>query len=172
MGLHKILKIVAAIIGVIGVVLAAIVWLLDGEALKAELKDVGIQAMDVPGSITNIMNVAFVVLAIVLVLVLIFVLKGLFTGNAKNALIGIGAFLLVIVISYFLAPSEGPQELVDAVAKNLKDTDKLQNMTATEVEETTMSTIKWVGTSLNAFYILGATAIGIMAFTGVKKLVK
>jgi len=172
MGLHKILKIVAAILGLVGAILAGFVWFLDGDGLKAELKDVGIRSMDIPGSMNNIINVAFIVLGIVLILVLIFVIKGLFTGNAKNALIGIGAFVLVIIISYVLAPSDGPQVLGDAVVKNLKDTDKFQNLTPDEVISTTSSTIKWVGTSLNAFYILGATAIGLMTFTGVKKLIK
>jgi len=159
MGLHKILKIVAAVLGIIGVVLAGIVWSLDGDALITELKAVNgnVGEMDIPGSLSNIINVAFVVLGIVLVLVIVFVLKGLFTGNAKNALIGIGAFALIVAISYFMAPSSAPEEVMNAVK---------------EGEVLTTSSLKWIGAGINAFYILAVAAIGIMFFTGAKKLIK
>ena len=53
--------------------------------------------------IENIMLVAWIILGIILVIVLFYVLKGLFSGNAKKTLIGVGAFLLVVAISYFAA---------------------------------------------------------------------
>jgi len=154
MGLHKIFKIVAAVLGIIGVVLAGIVWSLDGESLITELKvvDGNVGDMDVPGSISNIINIAFVVLGIILVLVIFFVLKGLFTGNAKNALIGIGAFLLVIGIAYVLS---------SGVETPLKDGGVLSAGGSRLVE-----------TGIKAFYILAITAIGLMFFSGIKKLIK
>ena len=152
MGLHKILKIVVAILGVVALVLAGIVWTIDSEPLQEEVKALGINAVEVPSSITNLMMVAYIVLGLILVLLVIFVLKGLFSGNAKNTLIGVGAFLLVIAISYFAA---------SGVETPMKDGEVLSANGA-----------RWVGAGINAFYILAATAIGLMMFSGAKKLVK
>jgi len=111
-----------------------------------------VNAMEVPQSISFLMLIAYIVLGLILVLVVIFVLKGLFSGNAKNTLIGIGAFLLVIAISYFTA---------SGVETPMKDGEVLSANGA-----------KWVGAGINAFYILAVTAIGLMLFSGAKKLVK
>lgn len=153
MGLHKILKILVGVLGVIALVIAGVVASLDSEGLQEELKAVGsITAMDVPSSIIYLMYIAYAVLILILVLVVIFVLKGLFSGNAKNTLIGIGAFLLVIAISYFAA---------SGVETPMKDGKVLSANGA-----------KWVGAGINAFYILASIAIGLMLFSGVKKLIK
>ena len=143
MGLHKILKIVAAILGVAALVLAGIVWS-KNDALQSGEASAGI--------VDNFILLALVVLGIVIVLVLVFVLKGLFTGNAKNALIGIGAFLIVIGISFALS---------SGVETPLKDGGVLS-----------ANGSRWVEAGIKAFYILAATAIGIMVFSGVKKLIK
>jgi len=92
------------------------------------------------------------------VLVIIFVIKGLFSGNAKNVLIGVGVFLLVIAISYFMASDVIPDDIMKAAAKQ-------------EIE-LTPNKMKWVGAGINSFFILAATAIGLMLFSGAKKLVK
>ena len=154
MGLHKILKIVVGILGVIALVIAGVVATLDSEALQEELKAVGsINAMEVPASISYLMVIAYIVLALILVLVVIFVVKGLATGgNAKNTLIGVGAFLLVIAISYLMA---------SGVETEMKDGEILSANGA-----------RWVGAGINAFYILASVAIGLMLFSGAKKLVK
>ena len=154
MGLHKIFKIVVGVLGVISLVIAGIVATLDSEALQLELKalDGNVNGMVVPQSISYLMLIAYIVLALILVIVIIFVIKGLASGNAKNTLIGVGAFLLVIAISYFLA---------DGVETPMKDGEILSANGA-----------KWVGAGINAFYILAATAIGIMLFSGAKKLIK
>lgn len=153
MGLHKIMKVLMAILGVAGLVLSIVIFsTLDDEALKDEVKAVGIQGMEVPSSISWIMMIAYVVLAISVVLVLIFVLKGLASGNAKNTLIGVGTFLLVIAISYLLA---------SGVETPLKDG---------EVLSATGS--RWVSAGLNAFFILAVVAVGSMLFGGVRKMLK
>jgi len=155
MGLHKILKIVVGILGVVALVIAGVVTTLDSEGLQEELKAVGgnVNAIEVPSSISYLMIIAYIVLALILVLVIIFVLKGLASGgNAKNTLIGVGAFLVVIAISYFLA---------SGVETPMKDGEVLSANGA-----------RWVGAGINAFYILAATAIGLMLFSGAKKLVK
>ncbi len=158
MGLHKILKIVVGVLGVVALIFAGIVWTIDSEPLQEEVKQFGINAVDVPSSITNLMLIAYVVLALILVLVVVFVIKGLFSGNAKNVLIGVGLFLLVIAISYFTASSDIPKEIMAAAAK--------QDI------ELTPNKMKWVGAGINSFFILAATAIGLMLFSGAKKLVK
>jgi len=158
MGLHKILKIVVGVIGVIAMIFAGIVWTIDSEPLQEEVKALGINAVDVPSSIGNLMTIGYIVLALILVLVIIFVIKGLFSGNAKNVLIGVGIFLLVIAISYFVASDAIPEDIMRAAAK--------QDI------ELTPNIMKWVGAGINSFFILAATAIGLMLFSGAKKLVK
>ncbi|WP_299768669.1 hypothetical protein [uncultured Dokdonia sp.] len=158
MGLHKILKIVVGVIGVIAMIFAGIVWTIDSEPLQEEVKALGINAVDVPSSIGNLMTIGYIVLALILVLVIIFVIKGLFSGNAKNVLIGVGIFLLVIAISYFVASDAIPEDIMKAAAK--------QDI------ELTPNIMKWVGAGINSFFILAATAIGLMLFSGAKKLVK
>ena len=99
-----------------------------------------------------LMYVGYITLAIVLVFVIIFVLKGVFSGDLKKTLLSVGLFLLVVVISYFMASgsTEG-LPLNDGVA-------------------ITESGSKWVSTGLNTFYILAIAAIGAMIFSGIKKL--
>lgn len=154
MGLHKILKIVVGVLGVVALIIAGVVASLDSEGLQEELKAAGgnVNAIDVPSSISYLMLIAYVVLALILVLVIIFVLKGLASGNAKNTLIGVGAFLVVIAISYLLA---------SGVETPMKDGEVLSANGA-----------RWVGAGINAFYILASIAIGLMLFSGAKKLVK
>ncbi|MDT0294572.1 hypothetical protein ACFQ3R_12425 [Mesonia ostreae] len=135
MVLHKILKILTLIIGVAALVMG--IWLF---------------ATDEQSLIQPMMMLAYAVFAIVLLLVAIFVIKDLFSGNVKNTLISVGAFILVIAIAFFL--SEG-------TATELKDGDML---TATESQ--------WIGTGLRTFYILAAIAVGAMIFSGIKKLIK
>ena len=95
---------------------------------------------------------AWVVIGIALVLVVIFVLKGLFSGNAKNTLVGAGAFLLIVAISYFAA--SGAEEVP------MKDGEVLS-----------ASGSQWVSAGINAFFILAAIAIILMLVSGAKKLV-
>ena len=158
MGLHKISKIVVAIMGVIAMIFAGIVWTIDSEPLQEEVKALGIEAVEVPSSITNLMLIAYIVLALIIVLLVIFVLKGLFNGNTKNVLIGVGIFLLVIAIAYFTASSEISPDIMKAAAD--------QDI------ELTPSKMQWVGAGINSFFILAATAIGLMLLSGVKKLIK
>ncbi len=151
MALHKIFKILMIIIAVAGLIMAGYIWTLDSEALQTAVKAGGVDSVDTPW-INAIMGLSWITLGIILVLVLIFVLKGLFSGNAKNTLIGIGAFVLVIAIAYFTA---------SGVETPMKDGEMLS-----------ANGSKWVSAGINAFYILAAVAIGLMVFSGVKKLAK
>ncbi|MFC4634698.1 hypothetical protein ACFO3O_12315 [Dokdonia ponticola] len=154
MGLHKILKIIVGVLGVVALIIAGVVASLDSEGLQETLKAANgdVTAIDVPSSISYLMMIAYVVLALILVLVIIFVIKGLASGNAKNTLIGVGAFLAVIAVSYLLA---------NGVETPMKDGEVLS-----------ANGSRWVGAGINAFYILASIAIGLMLFSGAKKLVK
>ena len=85
MGLHKILKIVAFALGIIGAILVLLI--MTGNE----------------GMIDNMLYVTYAVLILVIALVLLYVVKGLFAGNIKKTLLTVGAFLAIIVISYALS---------------------------------------------------------------------
>src|SRR5690606_20714366 len=106
------------------------------------------------GTISTYMSIAYVILAIAVIVTLLFAFAQLFTNKdtLKKTLISVGLFLLVILISYFL--SEGEEVYKQGVLV---------------VSE---SGSKWVGTGLRTFYFLVVIAIGLMVFSGVKKLVK
>lgn len=140
MALHKILKIVALILSVAGIVLWGMIVAKGDEAIIES----GGEGLD------GILYVAYITFAIVLVAVLIFVLKGLFEGNIKKTLISIGAFLLIFVIAY-------------ALSTGVESTNR-------DGEIITAQTSKWIGTGLYAFYIMAILAVIAMVFSGVKKL--
>lgn len=106
------------------------------------------------GTISLYMNVAYVVLAIAILFTLLFSFAQLFTNKdtLKKTLISVGLFVVVIVISYVLSEGEAVYKAGQLVVSE--------------------SGSKWVGTGLRTFYILTFIAIGLMVFSGVKKLVK
>lgn len=130
MGLHKILKIVALLLAVGGIISLGMV-LINGQGLDAQ------------------MYIAYITLALTVFIVLVYVLKGIFGGNLKKTLMSIGAFLLVVIISYVLA---------EGVETEMRDGELLS-----------ASGSKWVGTGLYTFYILAIVAIGSMVYSGIKK---
>ena len=143
MGLHKILKIVLGIVGVAALIIAGMVWS-ENDALQSGEADTGI--------IDTYITITMAVLALICFIVVVFVLKGLVTGNAKNTLMGVGAFAVVAAISYFSSTGE-------EVA--LKDGGVLS-----------ASGSQLVSAGITMFFILGAIAILLMLGSGLKKLVK
>jgi len=110
MGLHKILRIIAMILAVVGVIFALMVA-------------TGSDAM-----IDNILYIAYIILAIVIVLVLIYVIKGLFAGNLKKTLLSLGIFLGIALVSYFISSGtdldlqpfiERGQDITEATSKKV-----------------------------------------------------
>lgn len=140
MGLHKILKIVAFVLAILGAIFALMIIAGDGDT-----------AQSMSG---NMLYIAYVVLGIVLFLVVVFVLKGLATGDMKKTLMTVGAFVAVIAISYVLSSGS------DLDLKPFND----KGLGITEAVS------KNVGAGLNAFYVLAVLAIGSMLFGGLKKL--
>lgn len=140
MGLHKILKIVAFVLAIIGAIIVLLIMAGDDES-----------ALSMSG---NLLYVAYIVLGIVLALVIIYVIKGLFAGDIKKTLLTVGAFAAVIAISYGIS-SGTDLDLTPFTNKGL------------DVDE---GTSKIVGAGLYAFYSLAVIAIGAMLLGGVKKI--
>lgn len=136
MNTHKILKIVAFALAILGSIFALMIM-------------TGSDAM-----IDNILYITYTVLGIVLALVLIFVLKGLVTGDIKKTLMTVGAFLVVVFISYSIS-SGTDLDLQPFNDKGLGITEAIS---------------KNVGAGLYAFYALAVIAIGSMLFGGLKKI--
>ncbi len=145
MSLHKILSIIALVLAVVGIIFGLLITIGDLETLGE------------PGSmIDNMMYVAYVIFAITIVLVLIYVIKGLFSGNIKKTILSLGVFLAIILVSYIMASGTN-LDLQPFIDKGL-------NVTET--------TSKNVGAGLYTFYALAVFAIAVMALSGFKKLVK
>ena len=138
MGLHKIIKIVGLILSLIGVALLGMMIMKGDDVIK-----------ETGSGIDAFIYTAYVIFALVLIAVVIFGLKGLMSGNIKNTLIILGAFIVVIGISYGLADNN---QLTLANGKLL-----------------TESNSKWIGAGLYTFYILAIIAIGSMVVSGFKK---
>lgn len=136
MNTHKIIKIVAFALAILGSIFALMIM-------------TGSEAM-----IDNILYITYAVLGLVIALVVIFVLKGLVTGDIKKTLMSVGAFLAVLFISYGLS-SGTDLDLQPFNDKGLGITEGIS---------------KNVGAGLYAFYVLAVIAIGSMLFGGVKKI--
>lgn len=143
--LYKILRIVAAVLSLAGIISLVRILAASDDAIKS-------------GEKANLVDpmawIAYVTLGLVLLFVIGFVLKNLFTNTKglKNTLIGVGAFAAVLIIAYALSGGDPMQY-------------KLQDGLATEGQST------MVGAGLTAFYILLFIAAGTMIFSGVKKII-
>ena len=145
MTLHKILKYLALVIGVVGLILWGRVLMAGDDAIESSA---AVQA----SVVTPFLIVAYIIFALVVLIVAFYVLKGLFSGDVKKTLISIGAFILIVVISYLVT---GGTEMV-----------------MNDGEVISASTNHWVGAGLVTFYILACIAILLMVVSGVRKLIK
>jgi len=93
MTIHKVLKYLALVIGVIGLILLGRIIIAGDEAIMASTAEQN-------SLLEPLMWLSYIILGISILIVGIFVIKGLFTGNVKNTLISVGAFLLIIAIAY------------------------------------------------------------------------
>jgi peptidoglycan/LPS O-acetylase OafA/YrhL len=139
MSIHKILKIVGLVISLIGVYFLANILLKGDDAI-----------IESGSGIDGFLYTAYFIFGLVVLAVVVFGLKALFTGNVKNTLIILGAFLAVVAVSYGMA---------DGTPMMLTDGEMLSE-----------SGSKWVGAGLYTFYLLGAIAIVSMIISGFKKV--
>ncbi|MEL6810145.1 MAG: hypothetical protein AAFP76_02295 [Bacteroidota bacterium] len=144
MGLHKIIKIVAWLLGIAGVVSLVLILSKGDDVIKSAA------AGGDTGTVDPMYAIAMVILVLVVVTVLVFVLKGIFAGDIKKTLLSVGAFLVIVAISYGLATGT-EQQLQDGSMLSAGGS-------------------RWVGAGLYAFYILAIVAVGAMVLSGVKKL--
>ena len=149
--MHKILKILAAVLGILGIVFLVRIIAEGDDEIKAA-------AMAGDSAIVDpIAFIAYIMLGLVILFVLFFVLKNLFTNTAslKSTLIGVGAFFAVLLVSYLWADG----------ADVLQNEYKYDGVLATEGES------KMVGAGLLAFYLLLFGAAAAMIFSWVKKII-
>jgi len=143
MGLLKIIKILALVLSLVGVILYMMIFLKGDQAIKDALfNGEDVVALDWA------LYVAYIIFALVLAFVLFFALKGLVSGDVKKTLLPIIVLLVIVVISYVLADGTEMQMKEGILSE---------------------SGSKWVGTGLYSFYILAIIAVAAMVFSGFKK---
>ncbi|MDG1713942.1 hypothetical protein [Lacinutrix sp.] len=147
--MHKVLKILVAVLSLIGIIGLVRIIMTGEEEAKAII-----------GSGEGILfetmsSIAYIILILAIVIVVIFIFKNLFTGggNIKNTLIGVGAFVAVLLIGYLMSGGDTKEYFYNDII-------------ATDSES------QLVGGGLIAFYILSVVAILAMLFSGVKKIIK
>lgn len=146
MNIQNIIKIISAVLGVLGIIFLFRVIGTGDEEIK-------MAAMEGDYStVSPIVSLAQIILVITVVVTLVFSLLNLATDGKKlkKSLIMVGCFVLVIAIGYALSTG---QEVP------LKDGEVLS-----------ASGSRWVETGLRVFYILAFLAIASMLFSGVKKI--
>ncbi|MGJ8591785.1 MAG: hypothetical protein ACSHXF_04520 [Aquaticitalea sp.] len=146
--MYKILKIIAAILSLAGIVFLVMIIAKGDEAIKSAAASGDSAIVDPMAYVT------YIIFAMTVLFVLFFVLKGLFTdtGSLKNTLIGIGAFAAVLVIAYVASSGS------DAA-------NYMYNGAPATTTESHMA-----GAGLVAFYILIIAAAASMIWAGVKKM--
>jgi len=149
MGLHKIIKIVAAAISVLGIIFLIMIISKGDDQIEAIAAEGGTSGVD------YMSYIAYVVLGIVLVFVLGFVLKGMFSNKETlmSTIKGVGAFLVLALICYFV--------FAEGIEKSIADGETLS-----------ASGDKLIGAGLYMFYALTIIATGAMVYTGVKKMIR
>ncbi|MBZ9787387.1 hypothetical protein LB456_07950 [Psychroflexus sp. CAK57W] len=141
--MNKIINIIKIVFGVVGAILFARILNTGDDAIEA---DAALQT----SVLAPFMWVAYIILGITVLVVLFFSIKALFTGNVKKTLISLGAFILILVISYGV--SSGTETA-------LRDGDVLSAAGS-----------RLVSTGLTAFYILAALAVLAMLLSSVRKI--
>ena len=148
MKLQNIVKIISALLGVLGgIFLLRILGAGDDDIkLAASMGDYGV--------VSPLVELAKVILYLTIGITMIFTIKGLFSDKQKlkKAALSIGFFALVLLISY--AFSEG-------LETPMKDGEFLS-----------ASASKWVGTGIRMFYLLAIIAISLMLASGLKRIIK
>ena len=146
--MNKIVKIVLAVLGAT----AAILWsqLPSGEVPVGEAVETG--------AVHWMFMIMYLLLAIAVVFSLVFTLKNMISKpeSLKKTLVGIGAFLVVVGLSYVL--SNGADGTVETMADR--------------GVATTEDVVKNIGTGLNMFFLLVIIAVVSMLWGGIKKMLR
>ena len=148
MNFQNIIKIVSAILGVLGVIFLFRIMGSGDDQIKMDA------SMGDYSTVSPLITLALLVLSIAVIVTLIFSILNLAsdTKKLKKALITSGLFLLVIVIAYGLS---------DGVETPMKDGEVLS-----------AGGSKLVETGILSFYMLTIIAFVSMMFSGIKKILK
>lgn len=147
--MHKLVKILAAIFGVLGVAFLFLILLKGDQTIKDQFISDGTTS-----AIDPIYILGVIIFFLAILIALVFVLKDVASGDVKKTLISAGLFIGVVLISYILA--DGSEVLSS-------------NKTVLAPEG---ATSKWVSTGILATIILAIAAIGSMAWGGLTKFKK
>ena len=149
MNFHKIIRIVAGLLGLAGIIFLVMLISKGDDAIKSAA------AAGDTSSVDPMAFVAYITLACILFFVLFFVLKALFTNTAtlKKTLVNVGAFLLLFLIAYFV--------FAQGVETPMRDGEILSEGGS-----------KMVGAGLYLFYFLIVIAAILMVFSGAGKFLK
>ena len=147
MNFQKIVKIVAGLLGVLGVVFLFRVIGAGDEEIKMAA------SMGDYGTVSPLISIAQLILVISVAATVNFSLVTLFgdTQKLKKALISVAFLVVVVGLAYALSTG---------VETPLKDGEVLS-----------ASGARWVETGIRVFYYLGAIAIIAMVYSGVKRLI-
>ena len=148
MNIQKITTIVCASLGLLGVLFLGMIIGKGDDAIE-------MSAMQGDyGSVSYIIMLAQLILGIAVLITLVFSAKNLASDKQKlkRSLMGIGAFVVVILIAFLFSSGEETP---------MKDGELLS-----------ASGSRWVGTGLRTFYILAIVAVGVMLYSGVKRFLK
>ena len=148
MNFQNIIKIVSGLLSILGVIFLLRIMSLGDDEIKMAA------GMGDYSSVSPLITLALVILSIAVVVTIVFSLMNLASDikKLKKALITIGLFLIVIIISYVI--SEG-------VETPMKDGEVLSANGSRLVE-----------TGIVTFYMLTVIAFGSMIFSAVKKIIK
>ena len=148
MKLQNIVKIISALLGVLGGIFLLRILAAGDDDIKiaASMGDYGV--------VSPLVELAKVILYLTIGITMIFTIKGLFSDKQKlkKAALSIGFFAVVLLISYVLS---------DGLETPMKDGEFLS-----------ANASKWVGTGIRMFYFLAIIAIGLMLASGLKRIIK
>ncbi len=149
MNFHKIIRIVAGLLGLAGIAFLVMLISKGDEAIKSAA------AAGDTSTVDPMAFVAYITLALILFFVLFFVLKALFTNTAtlKKTLVNVGAFIALFLVAYFVFAS--------GVETPMRDGEVLS-----------AGGSKMVGAGLYLFYFLIVIAAVLMVLSGAGKYLK
>lgn len=142
--MHRILKIVLIVIGVIAAIMSF--FMMPDPADPDAINSTGIGVM---------FTLTYILLVVAAAAALFFGFKKMFTspGGLKKALFSLGGLAILAIIGYALAGGE--QAVVDTMSGR--------------GIETSVGTVKTIGTLLNVFFGMVIVAVVLMLWPGVKR---
>lgn len=142
--MDKFIKIFKIVIGVLGGILYIRIVATGDQMIE---DDVNLQT----SILSPLIYLSYVILALCVLATVGFVIKGLFQGEVKKTLISLGAFVAIVVVSFFASSGEETA---------LRDGDVLSAYGS-----------QWVSAGLTVFYILIIFAFAAIIFSSIKKII-